>query len=195
MNKKIIIPILIVALLILIIPIPRHLKDGGSVEYQSLTYKIAKIKRITEQGGYQKGIIIEILGIEIYNNVKEEKDIIIDESENNEVKEIKVIINNQEYNATIEDNETATYFINKRPQEFKMSELNGNEKYIYMDYQLPTNSFNPKTIEAGDIMLYGNNCLVVFYKSFTTSYSYTKIGHIDNLPDLGNDNITIKFER
>ena len=29
-------------------------------------------------------------------------------------------------------------------------------------------------------MLFGNSCLVIFYKSFTTSYSYTKIGHIEN---------------
>lgn len=43
-------------------------------------------------------------------------------------------------------------------------------------------------------MLYGNNCLVVFYKSFNTSYSYTKIGHIDNLSDLGNEDVIIKFE-
>ena len=76
-----------------------------------------------------------------------------------------------------------------------MSELNGNEKYIYLDNTLPTNSSNPKKINAGDIMLYGDNCLVIFYKSFTTTYSYTKIGHINNLPDLGNDNILIKFEK
>ena len=44
-------------------------------------------------------------------------------------------------------------------------------------------------------MLYGNNCLVVFYKSFNTSYSYTKIGHIENLSDLGNKNVIIKFEK
>ena len=44
-------------------------------------------------------------------------------------------------------------------------------------------------------MLYGNNCLVVFYKSFDTSYSYTKIGHIENLPDLEDKNIIIKFEK
>ena len=43
-------------------------------------------------------------------------------------------------------------------------------------------------------MLYGDNCLVIFYKSFDTSYSYTKIGHINNLPDLGNDNVLVKFE-
>ena len=44
-------------------------------------------------------------------------------------------------------------------------------------------------------MLYGNNCLVIFYKSFDTSYSYTKIGHIDNLDNLGNGSITAKFEK
>ena len=106
---------------------------------------------------------------------------------------INVTINNQKYNATIENNETARSFISKLPQEFNMKELNGNEKYIYLDETLPTNSYNPKHIEKGDIMLYGNNCLVVFYKSFDTSYSYTKIGHIQELPDLGNKNIIIKF--
>lgn len=50
-------------------------------------------------------------------------------------------------------------------------------------------------IKSGDIMLYSNNCLVFFYKSFDTSYSYTKIGHIENFEDLGNKNVTIKFEK
>ena len=107
---------------------------------------------------------------------------------------INVVIDKKTYNAKLEENETAQYFIKILPQEYNMSELNGNEKYIYLDETLPTNSYNPKHIEKGDIMLYGNNCLVVFYKSFDTSYSYTKIGHIENLPDLEDKNITIKFE-
>jgi len=41
-----------------------------------------------------------------------------------------------------------------------------------------------KNIKKGDIMLFGNNCLVIFYKSFKTSYSYTKIGHIENPADI-----------
>lgn len=126
------------------------------------------------------------------------KDTKIDEekSDNMElITSINVIIDNKKYIAKIENNETAKSFANKLPQVFDMKELNGNEKYIYMDSEFPTNSSNPKHIEAGDIMLYENDCLVIFYKSFDTSYSYTKIGHIDNLPDLGNKNVTVKFER
>lgn len=111
------------------------------------------------------------------------------------VSDIKVIINDKTYILKLENNKTVDEFIDLLPQELMMSELNGNEKYVYMDNFLTTNSYNPKHIEKGDVMLYGNNCLVIFYKSFDTSYSYTKIGHIDNLDNLGNGNITIKFEK
>ncbi|MBR3116657.1 MAG: hypothetical protein IKF36_02140 [Bacilli bacterium] len=114
----------------------------------------------------------------------------------NEVnKEVKVIINGNEYIIDLEDNDTVKEFINLLPQEYTMNELNGNEKYVYMNNSIKTNSYNPKHIEKGDVMLYGDNCLVIFYESFDTSYSYTKIGHINNLPDLGEGNIKIKFEK
>ena len=114
---------------------------------------------------------------------------------NNEVSTMKAIINNKEYVIKLENNETVNSLIKLLPMEITMNELNGNEKYIYLDNTLPTNSYNPNRINAGDVMLYGNNCLVIFYKSFDTSYSYTKIGHIDNLEDLGTGNITVKLEK
>ena len=117
------------------------------------------------------------------------------ESNKNMISNIKVIVNGKTYNAKIEENETAQSFVNMLPLELNMSELNGNEKYIYLDKTLPTNSYNPKHIVVGDIMLYGNDCLVVFYRSFDTSYSYTKIGHIENFEDLGGKNIVVKFEK
>ena len=107
---------------------------------------------------------------------------------------MKVIINENEYTINLENNNTAKKFNDMLPLELYMNELNGNEKYIYLDTSLPTDAYNPKKINAGDVMLFGDSCLVIFYKSFTTSYSYTKIGHIDNLPDLGNDNILVKFK-
>ncbi len=71
MKKKIVI-ILLLILVILIFPIPFHLKDGGTVEYKALTYKISKVHKLDLNKGnkYKKGIIIEIFGIEVYNDVK-----------------------------------------------------------------------------------------------------------------------------
>ena len=106
-----------------------------------------------------------------------------------------------EYNFTVilEENETAAKLKEKLPLKLTMSELNGNEKYNYLPFSLPADSFSPGNIEEGDVMLYGDSCLVVFYKSFQTSYSYTKIGHIENTADLqkavGTGSIEMKFER
>ena len=109
--------------------------------------------------------------------------------------QVKVLIDKKEYTINLEDNETAKEFVNMLPLELNMNELNGNEKYVYLDRKLPVNPSNINKINAGDVMIYGNDCLVIFYKSFTSSYSYTKIGHIDNLPNLGNDSISVKFEK
>ena len=111
-----------------------------------------------------------------------------------ETKSMKAIIDNKEYTINLEDNNTVNSLIKMLPLELTMDELNGNEKYVNLDTSLPTKSYNPKRIESGDVMLFGDNCLVVFYKSFDTTYSYTKIGHIDNLPNLGNGSIKIKLE-
>ena len=116
--------------------------------------------------------------------------------ENNDLEvnnQVKVLIDKKEYTINLEDNETAKEFVNMLPLELNMNELNGNEKYVYLDRKLPVNPSNINKINAGDVMIYGNDCLVIFYKSFTSSYSYTKIGHIDNLPDLGNDNVSVRL--
>ena len=120
----------------------------------------------------------------------------IESTSSNEVlKKMKLTINKKEYVMNLEDNETAKKFAELSLQEVTMKELNGNEKYVYLSNTLPTNPVYPKKINTGDVMLYGNDCLVIFYKSFNTSYSYTKIGHIENLPDLGKNDITISFNK
>lgn len=71
MKKKVIIVMVIVILLILLVPIPMHLKDGGTVEYKALTYKISRIHRLNSHSltGYEDGTIIEILGVKIYEKI------------------------------------------------------------------------------------------------------------------------------
>ena len=106
---------------------------------------------------------------------------------------IYATINNQKLEINLEDNSTTAALVKLLPLDLSMNDLNDNEKYAYMAESLPTNTYSPKHINAGDVMLYGDNCLVIFYKSFDTSYNYSKIGHIDNLPKLGDGNITINL--
>ena len=130
------------------------------------------------------------------NEVNNSNNNVIETKESDEkVSDIKVIIDDKAYTLKLENNKTVEDFINLLPKKFTMNELNGNEKYVYMDNSLSTNSYNPKHIEKGDIMLFGDNCLVIFYKSFDTTYSYTKIGHIDNLENLKEGSIIAKFEK
>lgn len=112
---------------------------------------------------------------------------------------IEIVVGSKTYSATLHDNETAKAFTDMLPLTLDMAELNGNEKYYYLDASLPTNPSTPSGIHAGDIMLYGNNCLVLFYESFSTSYSYTPIGHISDSQglanQLGSGNMQVTFRK
>ena len=133
--------------------------------------------------------------VKVNNDVQSENKTTHDVEYKEEVTNTLTIkINDKEFIINLENNKTALEFAEMLPLSLSMTELNGNEKYVYLDETLTTDSYNPKHIEAGDVMLYGNNCLVIFYKSFDTSYSYTKIGHIDNLPDLGSENVLIEIK-
>ena len=72
MKKKTTIIVIIALLIILLIPIPMHLKDGGTVEDKALLYKVSKVHRLTGniEKMYEEGVTVEILGLEIFNDVK-----------------------------------------------------------------------------------------------------------------------------
>ncbi|TXJ37376.1 cyclophilin-like fold protein [Brachyspira pilosicoli] len=110
---------------------------------------------------------------------------------------VSLKINNKEYKLILYDNDTARDFLKMLPLKITMNDLNSNEKYHNLSSILTTKSERVGSIKRGDFMLYGNNCLVLFYESFSTSYSYTKIGYIENtdgLKDsLGSGSIEITF--
>lgn len=121
-----------------------------------------------------------------------------DDNMNDFTSKINLNINGNDFTVTLEDNETSRKLVNRLPLSITMNELNGNEKYYYFDDALPSNSKRVGKINTGDVMLYGDNCLVIFYDTFTTSYSYTKIGTIDNPDDLdmvGNNNVIVNITR
>lgn len=97
---------------------------------------------------------------------------------------VKMKIGKKTFNAVIYNNKTGKALLKKMPVRYKMKDLNGNEKYKYLSFDLPVNEKKVKKIKAGDIMLYGSDCLVVFYKSFKTQYEYTRVGRISNIKGL-----------
>lgn len=115
-----------------------------------------------------------------------------------DTQQVTITVNSIIFKATLIDSPTTEAFKELLPLTINMTELNANEKYFDLPKSLPINASNPRTIHNGDLMLYGSNTLVLFYKTFPTSYNYTKIGKIDNPKGLANAlglaNATVKFE-
>lgn len=111
---------------------------------------------------------------------------------------MRLKIGNSTFTATLYDNATVLAFKSLLPLTANMVELNGNEKFVDLPRSLPANASNPGTIQNGDLMLYGSSTLVLFYKTFSTSYTYTKLGRIDDVTGLeaalGSGKVTVTFE-
>jgi hypothetical protein len=111
---------------------------------------------------------------------------------------MKITIGSNTFTVTLDDNPTVDALKPMLPLTMEMTELNGNEKYFDLPTKLPVAAAKPGTIQAGDLMLWQSNTLVLFYKSFRTSYSYTRIGRIDNASGLaaavGSGNVKVRFE-
>ena len=112
---------------------------------------------------------------------------------------LKIIIGGQTFDAVLEDNDAAKKFAEKLPLEISMTELNGNEKYYRFGERFPSNDSRFSTIHEGDLLLWSSNTVVLFYKTFSSGYSYTRLGKISNTAGLSNavgrGNITVRFEK
>lgn len=109
-----------------------------------------------------------------------------------------ITVNGTSFDAELENSDCGRAFADLLPLKLSMQELNGNEKYCYTGTALPSSPQNPGRIEAGDLMLYGSDCVVLFYEGFGTSYSYTRIGRIpdpEGIADaVGAGTATVAFE-
>ena len=87
------------------------------------------------------------------------------------------------------------YPMPRRPRRRVSCHPAGQPKYTRLPEALPTDAIQPGALQTGDLMLYGANCLVLFYQSFPSSYSYTPLGQIEH-PDglasvLGAGSVTV----
>ena len=74
MKKKVMIGICVLLAIVLLVPIPMHLKDGGTVVYHAVLYQVEDVHRLgavdAPEDEYLEGMIVRILGMEVYNSVE-----------------------------------------------------------------------------------------------------------------------------
>lgn len=131
-------------------------------------------------------------------NIENNKENYSANSNDMEKTKIKIKVNSQTFSATLADNKSAQAFKEMLPLTLKMADHLRNEKHTDLSKSLPTNSSNPQTVQKGDLMLFGSRTLVLFYKTFATSYSYTRLGKVDDAAGfasaLGSGSVTVTFE-
>lgn len=111
---------------------------------------------------------------------------------------LKITVGSVSFTATPADNAAARAFGKLLPMTVRMIEMNGNEKYYDLPQALPAAPSRPGTVRAGDLMLWGTDCLVLFYETFSTPYAYTRLGRLDDASGLasalGPGNAAVVFE-
>lgn len=74
MKKKVMIGICVLLTIVLLVPIPMRLKDGGTVVYRAVLDQVEDVHRLgavdTAEDKYLEGMIVRILGMEVYNSVE-----------------------------------------------------------------------------------------------------------------------------
>ncbi|MDO5852828.1 MAG: cyclophilin-like fold protein [Thermoplasmata archaeon] len=120
-----------------------------------------------------------------------------DTEETDTVTKILMTVGDETFTITLADTDAAHEFASMLPMTLSMSDLNWNEKYAYLDTSLTASSSRVGAVSAGDLMLFGEECVVVFYESFSTSYTYTRLGTVDDpsglAEALGSGSVTVTF--
>ncbi|MCI9249464.1 MAG: hypothetical protein HFG99_10020 [Dorea sp.] len=118
-------------------------------------------------------------------------------TEENTVTNMNVQVGDVVFSATLEENETVSALVEmmrESPVVIQMSDYSGFEKVGSLRTSLPASN-SQTTTQTGDIVLYNGNQIVIFYGS--NSWSYTRLGHIDDLTGweeaLGRGDVTVIF--
>lgn len=108
-------------------------------------------------------------------------------------------VGDRRFAITLADNEATRTFAAMLPLTLDMEELNGNEKKKELPDALPTNESQPGTIRNGDLLLWGSHTVVIFYQTFDSTYSYTRLGRVDDptglAQALGRGDVRVVFSR
>ena len=118
-----------------------------------------------------------------------------------EITKMYITINGNTLEVTLENNSSVDALVERLKQSdviYTASDYGGFEKVGGLGFSLPTNN-SQITTQAGDVILYSGNQIVLFYGS--NSWSYTRLGKINghsvselkSLLGAGKGDVTVKL--
>ncbi|MCC8046134.1 MAG: hypothetical protein LIP12_11660 [Clostridiales bacterium] len=137
------------------------------------------------------------------DHFEENEEALVSESETDDFTQeedtmkMNVQVGSSTFIATLESNEAVNALVEMMESgsiTIRMSDYAGFEKVGALGTSLPA-SDSQTTTQAGDIVLYSSNQIVIFYGS--NSWAYTRLGHIDDLTGwedaLGSSDVEVTF--
>ena len=112
---------------------------------------------------------------------------------------MNITLNGHTYTAPLADTSAAAALQQQLPLTLALRDYNCNEKVGSLPQALPAADEAIGHIEAGDILLWQGDSIVIFYESFKTPYHYTRLGKITDPQGLknalGSGNVQIRLSR
>ncbi|MCQ9210426.1 cyclophilin-like fold protein [Granulicatella seriolae] len=134
------------------------------------------------------------------NSTMEERVDTGEEAMKNNLLPITIQVNGKNFKALMQDNETARTFIEQLPLTLTMDDYASQEKVTSLPFSVTsTQTHMPSTINAGELYLWSDSNLVLFYETFSNSYTYIPLGYIEDISGLeetlGKDSVQVTFQK
>ena len=108
---------------------------------------------------------------------------------------IKVNIGGVNYTAITEVSYAAQNFISNFPLSIDMKTEESNRIQGCTYFKFNGDASRAKSVLRGDILIYGDSCVIIATENFSGSSKYKRIAHIDNLGTISVGNQTVNFSR
>lgn len=168
--------------------VSQNVEQGSSSEFTKDNFIL--LESLSED--LAKGIVSSETSVSFLTDIGAEKE------ETDEMITVLVSAHGKAFSAKFHNNALAKAIASQMPFTLDMSDFLGQEKVASLRFDLPNaTTETPSTIGPGEIYLWSENQLVLFYTTFSNSYSYVPIGYIEDVAGLiealGSGSVAITF--
>lgn len=154
----------------------------GNIQSTPSSVPSEKILEVSEKNSDSDVVLSPSSETDAETAKSDASEIVADE---NDMYDVEITVGNSVFAAKFYDNASAQAIIVQMPFSLNMGDYAGQEKVTELSFSLPNASTeSPATIRSGELYLWSGNCLVLFYTTFSNSYSYVPIGYIEDTTGL-----------